>query len=124
MKLKWPVVPVQPWNRFFLYIICPTILLYSGLFLKQKFLQKRQNLNFEELKFQRLQILKDFIKYNYNFGFIRNSYACSNYQNGICNHLHSAWLSYLQRFGELKLVQNRLVCSSQILVKIIMSWPS
>ena len=33
---------------------------YSGLFLKQKFSQERQKLNFEELNFRRLQILKNF----------------------------------------------------------------
>ena len=33
---------------------------YSGLFLKQKLLQERQNLNFEELNFQGLQISKTF----------------------------------------------------------------
>ena len=34
---------------------------YSGLFLKQKFSQERQKLNFEELNFRRLQILKNLI---------------------------------------------------------------
>ena len=33
---------------------------YSGLLLKQKFSQERQKLNFEELNFRRLQILKNF----------------------------------------------------------------
>ena len=33
--------------------------IYGRLFLKQKFLHERQNLNFEELKFRRLQISKN-----------------------------------------------------------------
>ena len=35
---------------------------YSGLFSKQKISQERQNLNFEELKFRRLQILKNLVQ--------------------------------------------------------------
>ena len=36
---------------------------YSGLFSEQKFLQERQKLGFEELNFQRLQILKNLLAY-------------------------------------------------------------
>ena len=37
-----------------------SIVPYSRLFLKKKFLQERQKLNFQELNFQRLQISKNF----------------------------------------------------------------
>ena len=39
----------------FVPFIRPRKVQYSGLFSKQKFLQERQNLNFEELNFQTLQ---------------------------------------------------------------------
>ena len=58
-------------------------ILYSGLFLKQKFLQEKQNLNFEELKFRRLTNFEEFsTTIIYNYGFI-NSYACSNYARSL-----------------------------------------
>ena len=67
-----------------------TLLSYSRLFSKQKFLQERQNLNFEELKFQRLQISKNVsatIVYNYEFINTPSSYTCLNYASSLLKTL-------------------------------------